>query len=1017
MSIGTYVDCIMDVIGWYQISSQIDSNGLYLPETDPVTNGPIVVGGVTAYPRPGARPGDIVVLYNVTTAIAYGATATINPQFALWDILNPCGFSFFDSAYSFKSCIASNDIDSLFPHQGIPAQPMNPYNPGGPMDLLWKKATTQYGIPGPGNVVQPNFVRHVLPGFGVRLIVWSEECCVETTIVPPDIDPHSHGLTPRPAPGSGSQLGPEAPGFGPSGNPAGFGPGPGGKPGDSEIETGPNGEPGTLSLHSDMAPDKDGNAGPAEDIVPTSPGYDATSIPGLGNRASSGLNAKNDPRKTSTEVFGKNQKRTSVHQTMGTSAFASINVRASEYHGGVPKASDLALGRQLRAQRVGSGYLEEINNGSTQPTTRKRFKFFYNPTEDNAITDGRVAMPKQGTPSQEHRTSQSNVPAGKEGRARSGPAETRVETTPNRSRVEGHPKRRDELRLSNSFYPTSRAGYGGVANNQTVGSNPLFYASNRVPNTRGQMLSKRRDRGGLRDRIKEKSKKSNESNEGQDDNLLSTRAPRLKRQDAAEANTFTEQTVSIKRRIGIERKTRSAGSFEENIAHPRWKISIAPINHEQGSHLVIVKADVDSQTQNSLRIDYVTVRDDGRSHLIRRDHSGIITWGVVNPPQPGQFAIASTTCLPSTGFPNIQAGGTSVAFVQLIATLFSSESQVLAQTALTFLPPSPGALQVMPPNRLPVGVMEDLQMTDTATITYDGVYSSTHAIREDWYKSEPGTILERIDADTNSAVTVVVKPSRTSQLLSPSFKPALELYNNDLLVSHGSTGNVNSSFVAGAFVGGPCSAIPGWSGLTHGAIDTTCPGMAVGTGVGRGGAGGTSSFIMDTVGVVQSGPYNPGIYGNPISHTNFLHFRYDSGQPASSDSIYFSANQAYRVRVYNNGPMADENGYVLYTEGVRIPEVSTINVSIGTGNILQGNIITYHTNQPIKVLNATRGGEIERLSGWEDGKIFLGFISETTGNFLYDNTLEVFPGDTIKVVSPGFTNLYNSGRLIAEFTL
>jgi len=171
----TWVDCMAKLVGWFQISGvRNPDNGNYLPETDPSGN-PVSGPGWVAYEKPNAQPGDVVIIYKLWTVLLSG-TATNNTMIAgtLWDLLNPAGLTYWTSTLNLKSTVSRTDVESLLPHPGGLLTPTNTDNPSGDPDLLWRRATTQYQLPGPGNTINPQFIRQVLPDFGLRILFWTD---------------------------------------------------------------------------------------------------------------------------------------------------------------------------------------------------------------------------------------------------------------------------------------------------------------------------------------------------------------------------------------------------------------------------------------------------------------------------------------------------------------------------------------------------------------------------------------------------------------------------------------------------------------------------------------------------------------------------------------------------------------------------------------------------------------------------------------------------------------------------
>ena len=192
------------------------------------------------------------------------------------------------------------------------------------------------------------------------------------------------------------------------------------------------------------------------------------------------------------------------------------------------------------------------------------------------------------------------------------------------------------------------------------------------------------------------------------------------------------------------------------------------------------------------------------------------------------------------------------------------------------------------------------------------------------------------------------------------------------------------------------------------ALNTTGPGNS-----GLGGKGGTSAFITDQYGNINSGPFNPSLYGG--THQCYLLFKY-SEVSAINDRDPISQGTNYRIRVYNNGPYSDKYGYVLYTTGLRIPAPSgAITVSNGQAS---GTIATYHCNQLIKIRNKRTGIEVERMSNWINGSVELAAGPTDSGpTWGPEIRLDAIVGDVLEIFRPGYDNLYSSENLVGELTV
>jgi hypothetical protein len=384
-------------------------------------------------------------------------------------------------------------------------------------------------------------------------------------------------------------------------------------------------------------------------------------------------------------------------------------------------------------------------------------------------------------------------------------------------------------------------------------------------------------------------------------------------------------------------------------------------------------------------------------------NTGIMTFGTVNPPTPGMYIVSTPTCLPGQGsLPTILAGNRTWEFMTLVMTLITIEGNTIAQQTVNFLPTGPSDLDIIAPNRLPSGLMRALEMDDTSYFTYDGTFSHRGINQYDWWRTEPHVLLQRTGPNSNSTVSIVIKSTVNALSQESPFRPLLELYENNSLLNQGALT---------AFVSGRCGAQPGWynpatmTGLPYGGSHTAC----------QDNAGGTIAYIVDSIGQIQSGPYNPGIYAG--SHTNYMYFKYDPNNPSNSNSSYINAATLYRLRVYNNGPISDLNGYVVYTKGLGVPD-STVSVNVDSSGKLAGSIRTYHCNQTLKVVNLNNMDQVERYSSDTDGTIYLGDLSMgLAGTWIADSRLSVTTGDIIRVYRPGYDNLYGSNSPVVEFTV
>src|SRR3990167_9302869 len=143
----SYADCALRFIGWFQVSGNLDNtSGLFFPET--AIDGSYVSGpGWQAFKVPGGDPGDIVAIYDLSMLTSLGGAVSNNAAVVgqvLWDLVNPCGLSYWVQNYSGRMCVNRSDIISQFPHPANPLIQPNPWNPNGQPYLIWKRVTSYY---------------------------------------------------------------------------------------------------------------------------------------------------------------------------------------------------------------------------------------------------------------------------------------------------------------------------------------------------------------------------------------------------------------------------------------------------------------------------------------------------------------------------------------------------------------------------------------------------------------------------------------------------------------------------------------------------------------------------------------------------------------------------------------------------------------------------------------------------------------------------------------------------------
>jgi len=978
------------LVGWFQISGvRNPDNGNYLPETDPSGN-PVSGPGWVAYEKPNAQPGDVVIIYKLWTVLLSG-TATNNTMIAgtLWDLLNPAGLTYWTSTLNLKSTVSRTDVESLLPHPGGLLTPTNTDNPSGDPDLLWRRATTQYQLPGPGNTINPQFIRQVLPDFGLRILFWTDSCCSVSNVTAHPVDPPvliKPPITPSTStpvpPGNPPTLVPTA-GTIPDPNGATLDP----TPGEPKPNTwgGATAKPATNPV-TNVTPalNKGINPDPKE---PTPTSYTAqVAVSRAFHRPGSGYvpRAGEIPQPTYYNVSNDNPLPWR-NKTAGQDPYINS-----------------------RAMPVSPRYLA-LKEGGQNPTTFSN-RITWTPGMDEAtlaalgligVTVSQGARAQIGgvtkTPAPQGRSEDNFIDVTPASQSTLPPAAGSTST---------NPTRRHGNDPANPSQDVSVGGYGEVKQRQL--SDVTKEGVYRIPQVgNSQKLSRGKRRGRL---LAKKIKKQSEKGSTNFDSggrlaLPSTIRRSIDVSFAAQATMIgsAQQTLFDHKGPAIfDLMDVKDAPTTENIKDSSDEFTISPIIYHGGpafTMIAMVIGNVSSQKNVVLNQTAFMYSDDG-TQVYNLGSSGVMEFGKVNPVQPGMYVIGNPACLPGQGgLPNLIAGGQNWNFMTLVLTLVNLENQVISQQTINFLPALAGDTDVVAPNRLPSGLMRDLEFTQTSNFLYDGTYNRANVNPDNWFQSESSVIVERDTAITNT-VSLVLKATVTSQGQNSPFRPLMELYDDSTLQA-GSNGQAG-------FVSGNCNATPGWinpitsTALSAGGIHTACQGI-----LGHGGAGGTSAYVVNQQGFITSGPYNSAVYGG--THHCYLHFRYTSANQADSNLITAGGNK-YRVRVYNNGPTNNLNGYVLYTQGLKVSEASAT-LAVNSSNELDGTITTYHCAQVLKIRNENTGGEIERLSSWQDGTVVVGTGTATNAR------LTASPGDIIKIYAPGYDNLYNSGRVVAQFTV
>lgn len=954
-----WADCVIKIIGWFQISGNLNpATQLYMPETDE-TGLPISGPGWTAYEKPGANPGDIVVIYSLATIPSQGgSTAGYNLSSVLWDLINPGGLSYMVNKYSFKSLVNRSDIVSQFPHAG--GSLSNAF------DLIWSKVTTYYGLPGPGNVDDNRFIRRALPGFAIRVLVWTDSCCIANSIT--TLPPAPPWFPPPPFP-------PPPPIPPTNGTP--------------NITTVDDNEGGGSVVNSGL-----------------SSSY-AMEYQGSTERGSSGLGSgrpgdRPSPRRLSPiSTRKKYQYRTPGSSPILWGFDSSINIKsyyAGEKHpaGYRFKHGEYDLTATRRAVPVGPDFILKSEKLIESKSLRKK-------EDHEIIAISKTVANSLGYNSLASLGSASNfVSTAKTNSIRGGSVNTSVP-------VRFSPGSNKSL----SSNPDSPIMEGSIVRESTIGG--FGNSVNSRPTPDGETDLVVFDGSQYRTSLI----KSTNNPRGESDRRLGEKGSI----ENPSLGGLTKRTIDIKNgvrqslyRLG-DRKVKSSRYegpnlskvklLEESVTYESIKdtsgvfdLSIMPLRNYgdiRGTpgFITVIKGNVSSPITVISQTTFTVHTKSGVASIGLG--SVPIEFGMVNPVQPGMYAVANPACVPGQGsLPDIIAGDEVWSLAQLITTLLTIEGQVIAQQVYNVIPGPSGATDIVAPNRLPMGLMEALQISDSSNHFYEGSVSYGGAQQELWYKTEAHCIVERTVSNSNDPVSVVLKPTMDAMAQPTPFRPLMELYNDTVVLSAQDSRQ--------AFVSGSCGATPGWwsptmlTGYSAGGSHTQCPN----------GGGGTSAYVVDQNGVIITGPYNPGLYGG--THTNYQLF-------AGATAPLIASSTKYRIRVYNNGPYTDSNGYVLYGRGLRVSPPSG-SLTIDSNGKLNGTVTTYHCNQLLKIRNLRTEDEITRYSEWSNGTIYLGNGPDSGANqYQPTDKLSVAPGDTIQIFRPGYGNTYSSRNLVAEIIL
>ena len=969
---GVLVDCVLRVIGWFQISSILDTQtGNYLPETNP-DGSPISGIGWVSYQKPGASPGDIVIIYTVATA-AISPSTIFNYATVLWDLVSPNGLTYFINQYAPKIGINRSDLITQLAHAGGPFAPNNPDNPSGQNDILWRNVTTYYGLPGPGNQGAPEYIRTALPFFGIRMVVWTDSCCVNSQVTSKPPSPPVITIPP-PTPYGG--VGPVPTDPIPVPNPI---------PTDTEEDLA-NGQSEVESLPQG-----------GTDIGPEGHHNSATNF---SQRTSFISEDKYRPRTkgSSQSVFDYNSSyQKTVYDSEGFPlGFRSRTGTQDSYV--VRRAGHISAGFTYRKNHfidhtlltkdptrynvaIPVDALASLGLDSTAALGADSSRYQLSRPPIRSINGSRFSTPDYGG-------SQSNTSA-----AQTSQADPTLPRGASQSA-----SRIDEATRGGGLY-TSRPSHtditpGASGYTKRVGSQTR---SGRVISTRNPTVSKV---------IKE-------TEQGRQPSLLggiTSRTISLGRAIDSAIKTKGFDLAAEPRYLGpkISDMTEVQQIASNNIIEDpsgRFTISFVPLRLMNSgsptpSVLSVITANIDTELTLIVGNTFTVNGDAGTTTYSMGSQA--VQFGRINPIQPGMYVVANPLCTPGQGsLPDIIAGNQRWNFAQLITTLMTIEGTILSQNVFTFNPAPAGATDIVTPNMLPNGIMQAMDFYSTANFNYEGTVSHGGSAATYWYTSEPSVIVTSISS--TQTVAVVLKATVTALTQEPSFKPVLELYNDDTLSK-----DINSLTASeSVFVGSTISSLPGWY-LSAVALNTTGPGYN-----GLGGKGGTSAYQTNAMGHILSGPFNHALYGG--THQCYLLFKY-STNASLNDRLTISHGTNYRIRVYNNGPYSDKYGYVLFTTGLRIPAVSG-SLTLSSGQV-SGTVITYHCNQLVKIRNVRTGNEIERFSDWTNGSIALANGPTEAGIMWEAETrLDAIVGDTLQFFRPGYDNLYSSENLIGELVI
>ncbi len=982
----TLIDCALEIIGWFQISGTLNTTtNNYLPETDQFGQ-PIRGDGWVAYEKPGAMPGDIVVIYRLNTISRLGNSN------ALWQLVNPGGLTYWTSSYDMKMHVSPSDIRSLFPHPGEPLAPINTDNPNRNLDVLWRNVVSQYDLPGPGNSNNPFFIRQSLPDFGIRMIVWTDSCC---HVINNSISPPKPPVTPPPiAPPVGPPVSPPSPPpvIGPPSNPPGIGGG--GGPGGGGGAGGGGGSPGyggpqggstvnrrtPIAVTGELGGDKAISGQPSVIVggqiisQPILPGEYTSLIrtEPLLPRSPLGYRNSTDYSSYNQEVVTAPYTKPGVPPVKRIDAGSLTPVSENQVANDKRLSeTDYFLTVNARIPSVSFDLMKEGGIESKRLTREVRWNPVVSEVQMNdlGLSNFNVA---QGIAAS---NLGSNIPVPGVGLVSSVSSDRHA---PNKSISDPITPPIIQKSAIPEFLDGSRVVKVTTPNRDNPHSDSVVSQKNRSRIVEKKPL-----------KPTENSSVVSKNNGIQGSSLLTSPTIPTKQNNAKIGNTNAAiLSIKAKRPLGLIKTNESIDLSSYEDANGNFEIRPIIYNSIDGSNMITVVCGKADTRKDMVLTQTAYINSSEGTYIANLGNSGPIRFGGSN---SNVYMVGSPSCLPGPGnLPDVIAGGRTWSFISIVSHLATLQGAPVAQSVTNFYPISPSDTHTIAPNKLPVGVMRDLEIVDSSRFIYDGCFDKRGASQLEWYYSEPHFIFERVGS-ADKSVTLVLKATVTSQQQSNQFKPVMEIYANDTLISSGSL----VSFVTKTPLGKPGWVNPDGSYMPVGSLNNSPLGST-----GIRGAGGSNAFVITAFGQITDGPYNPSIYGT--THHSFMYF-------PVADASYIAASTKYRLRVHNNGPANEFNGYSVFGSNIRIPAVTTTGLT-RTNGLLYGSIKTFHCNQIFKIVNVTTGQEVERKTNWQDGTIV--FDTNTPAASL----LSISSGNTIRLYRPGFDNNFNSRSLVYEFT-